>query len=568
MTNGTATLSSPSIEYSSDGLSWTTYSTYNKPVGGSVFVRVGIGSESDAVYEGAETFSLVVTNASLNSIFNTGTATIIDDGTGQKFDSSISGGEPVGTSTGLGDDRAVTVSSVTVNEASPYAVIKVSGTATQAVTLDLNNVTTTGLTGLEYLDGSTWQTYSSNQSVTLDSTGELLVRVSLQPEQDSQSDSGETFTITATPAGGSAASGTATIVDDGTGSYFAADNTTDVSAVPTGVSLDDDRAVTVSSVTVNEASPYAVIKVSGTATQAITLALNNVTTTGLTGLEYFDGSTWQTYSSNQSMILDSAGELLVRVSLQPEQDSQSDSGETFTITATPAGGSAASGTATIVDDGTGSYFAANNNTGISSLPTGVKLDNDATPHNEPAPPPVATQPTSSDTQGTSEPVAVASEPVVITSQDQSLTAPVPSSLMVLRNIPEQQFNAGDGFTSIRVLIPADTFGHTDTSEIIQLNAVMETGEPLPDWLIFDANSGEFRGIPPKGFVGSLMIKVVARDNAGAQVETIITIEVGQQQTEQNPTGKKEFYVELKADHHMTWAKIRHKLMQAAEKLKG
>ncbi len=243
----------------------------------------------------------------------------------------------------------VSVNSITVNEASPTAVFEVSGAAGQLTTLALANGTTTGLTGLEYYNGTAWVAYTSG-TVTLNSSGKLLVRTSLSPEQEAASDNGETFTITATNTGGTAAAGTGAIKDDGTGTIFNEDGTENTTAPK-----DDDRVLTVNSITVNEASPTAVFEVSGAAGQLTTLALANGTTTGLTGLEYYNGTAWVAYTSG-TVTLNSSGKLLVRTSLSPEQEAASDNGETFTITATNTGGTAAAGTGAIKDDGTGTIF--------------------------------------------------------------------------------------------------------------------------------------------------------------------------------------------------------------------
>ena len=64
--------------------------------------------------------------------------------------------------------------------------------------------------------------------------------------------------------------------------------------------LDDDRPLAVSSVTVTEASPYAVFTVTGAAGQQVTLSPASGTATLGTdtgsGLQYFDGTDWQAYT--------------------------------------------------------------------------------------------------------------------------------------------------------------------------------------------------------------------------------------------------------------------------------
>ncbi len=90
---------------------------------------------------------------------------------------------------------------------------------------------------------------------------------------DTTPDNGETFTLTVTPTGGTAVTGTATIKDDGTGDIYKSDGTTDGTAAK-------NNDITVSSPTVNEASQYAVFTVGVTSGQNVSLALANGTALG------------------------------------------------------------------------------------------------------------------------------------------------------------------------------------------------------------------------------------------------------------------------------------------------
>lgn len=177
----------------------------------------------------------------------------------------------------LGVDDGLSVSTVTVNEGSPYAVFTVTGTPGQATYLSLDNEQTTGLERLEYHDPNStdanangWVLYTSG-TVNLDANGELLVRVAIDPEQEAMLDSPETFRLIATNVNGIESAfdaGIGTILDDGTGDYFADDNTDGVSVVPEGVTLDDDSpGMTIVPVTVEEGST-AVFNVKVTAAEA------------------------------------------------------------------------------------------------------------------------------------------------------------------------------------------------------------------------------------------------------------------------------------------------------------
>ena len=74
----------------------------------------------------------------------------------------------------------------------------------------------------------------------------------------------------ATAAGGTGATGTATIRDDGTGAIFKADGSADTTAP-----RDDDRPISIAPVTVNEATPYAVFRVEASGGQQFALSLRD-----------------------------------------------------------------------------------------------------------------------------------------------------------------------------------------------------------------------------------------------------------------------------------------------------
>ncbi|MCE2777616.1 MAG: gliding motility-associated C-terminal domain-containing protein, partial [Algoriphagus sp.] len=368
LANGTTT-GLTGLEYY-NGTAWVAYTSGTVALNssGKLLVRTALTPEQEAAADNGETFTLTATNTGGTAAVGIGT--IKDDGTGDYWAANNNTATPaVPAGVKLDDDRPLTVNSITVNEGSPYGVFEVSGAAGQLTTLALANGTTTGLTGLEYYNGTAWVAYTTG-TVALNSSGKLLVRTALTPEQEAAADNGETFTLTATNTGGTAAVGTGTVKDDGTGTIFNADGTENTTATK-----DDDRALAVNSITVNEGSPFAVFEVSGAAGQLTSLALANSTTTGLTGLEYFNGTAWVAYTSG-TVALNSSGKLLVRTALTPEQEAAADNGETFTLTATNTGGTAAVGTGTIKDDGTGDYWAANNNTATPALPAGTTLDDD------------------------------------------------------------------------------------------------------------------------------------------------------------------------------------------------
>ena len=148
------------------------------------------------------------------------------------------------------------------------------------------------------------------------------------------SGSGTSYTATFTPTANSTANGVVSVAND---------KFSDAAGNANADGADANNTVTMTMdlpLTVNEASPCGVFEVSGAAGQLTTLALANGTTTGLTGLAYYNGTAWVAYTSG-TVALNSSGKLLVRTSLTPEQEAAADNGETFTLSATNTGGTPA-----------------------------------------------------------------------------------------------------------------------------------------------------------------------------------------------------------------------------------
>ncbi len=430
----------PGLQYW-DGSDWVNYSDGDfvaLPAGGVLLVRTSI--TSDAENEGAHAFQLKVSNS--HGVSETATGTIRDDGTGSYWigdaTTPASAGDLTAAGLRLDDDRSLTVTSPTVNEASPFAVFKVCGIEGQLVGLELDETgvdyaagdaelgVDTGTT-LEYYDplydnGDTtygaWRPYADDSYVAIPRVGAtfdgeagcLLVRVALVSDGDVEG--AETFMLSGGNTGGTNTDGVGTIVDDGTGDIYLADNTDGDPNGPGDAGyperLDDDRLFTVTSPTVNEASPFAVFKVCGIEGQLVGLDLGETgadygagdaelgADTGTT-LEYYDplydnGDTtygaWRPYVDGSYVVIPrvgatldgEAGCLLVRVTIFNDAPSVFEDAETFTLTAVNTGGGDTVGAGTIVDDGTGDIFLSSNTNGDPNDPTDMgypaELDDD------------------------------------------------------------------------------------------------------------------------------------------------------------------------------------------------
>jgi hypothetical protein len=237
---------------------------------------------------------------------------------------------------------------------------------------------------LEYWNAGTslWVAYASG-NVTLDSNGRLFVRTAII--NDSSSDNNETFNLAATNSLGTTTTAIATIKDDGTGTLFTSGSPlgaspatltapTPVSSVVTSANsaniLNDDRAISVSSITVNEGSQRAIFSVTASAGMMVRLSVADGTATGaISGgdynpsLQYLIGSTWNNYTAGDYVQTPVSGTLLVRVAITNDSSDEPATGETFTLTVTNSGGINATGTATIFDNGKGSLFSTANTSG-------------------------------------------------------------------------------------------------------------------------------------------------------------------------------------------------------------
>ncbi|MBT0101428.1 calcium-binding protein, partial [Vibrio alginolyticus] len=312
--------------------------TISIPPGESDFT-VSIDSIDDSVFEGPETFTLSGTTEEQSTPV-TGTATILDDGSGP-------GSNP-------DDDRpAVTMSDAgTVNEgetANFKVTLSNASESTVQVELGLNlGDTEVGDLGtLEYNTGSGWVAVPNDGVVTVPA-GQTEFDVRIASIDDAVYEGPEDFSVTVTGIGAVQGSdtGTATIVDDGSGP---------------GPDPDDDRPnVTISDAgTINEgetANFKVTLSNASESTVQVELGLNlGDTEAGDLGtLEYNTGSGWVAVP-NDGVVTVPAGQTEFDVRIASIDDAVYEGPEDFSVTVTGIGAVQGSdtGTATIVDDGSG-----------------------------------------------------------------------------------------------------------------------------------------------------------------------------------------------------------------------
>ncbi|MCR9570668.1 calcium-binding protein, partial [Vibrio alginolyticus] len=312
--------------------------TISIPPGESDFT-VSIDSIDDSIFEGPETFTLSGTTEEQSTPV-TGTATILDDGSGP-------GSNP-------DDDRpAVTMSDAgTVNEGDTANFKVTLSNASEAETqvelgLNLGDTEAGDLGTLEYNTGSGWVAVPNDGVVTVPA-GQTEFDVRISSIDDAVYEGPEDFSVTVTGIGAVQGSdtGTATIVDDGTGP---------------GPDPDDDRpSVTISDAgTINEGETANFKVTLSNASEAETqvelgLNLGDTEAGDLGTLEYNTGSGWVAVP-NDGVVTVPAGQTEFDVRIASTDDAVYEGPEDFSVTVTGIGAVQGSdtGTATIVDDGSG-----------------------------------------------------------------------------------------------------------------------------------------------------------------------------------------------------------------------
>jgi hypothetical protein len=300
---------------------------------------------------------------------------------------------------------SVSLSSVSLSEASPYAVLALTlsgpttapiaftpfldagGTGEGFATIGIDTAST-----VQWWDAfhGSWMSALSGITIAPGSTSALL-RTSLI--DDNTFEGLETFQLHTGPLTGpvinsTGVSGTVTIADDGS-TANAFDGST-LSALPIIGSADDDRPwINVSTITLSEASPFAVLAVSLSAPthQDVSFQPTLVSGTATIGsdtgasIEWFNGTAWAAAGAGVTMAPGSTS-VLLRAALN--NDSDHEGPETFQIATGAVSGvrnpEGVSGTVTIVDNGSsGNTFLPGN---TSRYPTVGLADNDGLPLGE------------------------------------------------------------------------------------------------------------------------------------------------------------------------------------------
>ena len=232
-------------------------------------VTVTITNDSPAVYEGSETFNVVLANASGAVISDaTGLGTIKDDGTG-----NASNG---GSGAGSDDDRpTLTIGNATEDEGGTLTFDATLSNATQAdveVEFTLTDVTTEGSADygsmtVNYNNGSSWITLTATDGKYTLPAGSTDLQVSVTAVDDSTFEGVETFTLSA-----DVTDSAITDTDTGTGSIY--DDGTNDGDDNDGSAADDRPSFSVNDVDVNEGAGTITFTVTKTGSTAVASTVN------------------------------------------------------------------------------------------------------------------------------------------------------------------------------------------------------------------------------------------------------------------------------------------------------
>lgn len=152
---------------------------------------------------------------------------------------------------------------VTLSNPSATAISFTPAVVSGSATAGTDTTTTPSGAAIEYFDGTNWVSAVSGVTLAAGATS-VLLRTAITNDSTYEAQESlqiSTGAITGTVTNGGPAAGSVTITDDNTSGNRFEPNT--VTATPIIGTPDDDRpTIQVSSVTVSEASPYAVLEVS------------------------------------------------------------------------------------------------------------------------------------------------------------------------------------------------------------------------------------------------------------------------------------------------------------------
>jgi len=124
--------------------------------------------------------------------------------------------------------------------------------------------------------------------------------------------------------------------------------------------------------------------------------------------------------------------------------------------------------------------------------------------------------------------------VAVVAAPTSGTAGNGDAVVVAKPIGTVEMSSG----TVSFSVPSDAFAVAQATDSVTLSATQANGQPLPPWLSFNSQTGEFQGTPPAG-TKAIDIKVTAHDRAGKEAAQVFTIntQAGNRHSDATPIGR-------------------------------
>ncbi|BBM64608.1 hypothetical protein VA249_12540 [Vibrio alfacsensis] len=323
-------------------------------------ITVTIPTTQDKVYEGDESFGLVVTES--NGVTSNGTVTgeaiIKDDGTGPEVDPGPDNDKPELTVTGGGavNEGSEAVFTVSLSNETEAPVVVNLAPTTDGYTAEAGDIGDMVVTYVDSNEQTQTLTVDSNGNVTIPA-GVTDITVTIPITQDKVYEGDESFGLVVTESNGVTSNGTvtgeATIKDDGTGPDTPDNDKPELTVTGGGAVNEGSDAVFTVSLS-NETEAPVVVNLAPT-TDGYTAEAGDIGDMVVTYVDSNEQTQTLTVDSNGNVTIP-AGVTDITVTIPTTQDKVYEGDESFGLVVTESNGVTSNGTvtgeATIKDDGT------------------------------------------------------------------------------------------------------------------------------------------------------------------------------------------------------------------------
>ena len=75
-------------------------------------------------------------------------------------------------------------------------------------------------------------------------------------------------------------------------------------------------------------------------------------------------------------------------------------------------------------------------------------------------------------------------------------------------------------------LPESMFNHSNPEAVISLEVASVNGSSIPSWMTFDPVRKIISGTPPKEAAGEYRVEIIAKDQFGGEVLTVVLVKIG------------------------------------------